>query len=80
MVLGIALSMPFIQTKIAQYFANSINKDYGTDIAIEGIRVSVFGGVKFKNVLILDHHNDTLIYSKIINTNILGGKKYWTVI
>ncbi len=67
--------MPFIQTKIAQYFANSINKDYGTDIAIEGIRVSVFGGVKFKNVLILDHHKDTLIYSKIISTNILEGKK-----
>ncbi|MGO4819650.1 translocation/assembly module TamB domain-containing protein [Flavobacterium sp. W22_SRS_FP1] len=75
MVLGIALSMPFIQTKIAQYFASSINKDYGTDIAIGGIRVSVFGGVKFKNVLILDHHKDTLIYSKIISTNILGGKK-----
>jgi hypothetical protein len=30
--------------------------------------------VKFKNVLILDHHKDTLIYSKIINTNILEGK------
>jgi hypothetical protein len=67
--------MPFIQTTIAQYFATSINKDYGTDIAIEGVRVSVFGGVKFKNVLILDHHKDTLIYSKIINTNILEGKK-----
>jgi hypothetical protein len=66
--------MPFIQTTIAQYFATSINKDYGTDIAIEGVRVS--GGVKFKNVLILDHHKDTLIYSKIINTNILEGKKY----
>jgi hypothetical protein len=75
LVLGIALSMPFIQTKIAQYFANSINKDYGTDIAIEGIRVSAFGGVKFKNVLILDHHKDTLIYSKIISTNVLEGKK-----
>jgi hypothetical protein len=33
--------MPFIQTKIAQYFATSINID-GTDIGIEGVRVSVF--------------------------------------
>ena len=31
--------------------------------------------MKFKDVLILDHHNDTLIYSKIVNTNILEGKK-----
>jgi hypothetical protein len=75
LVLAIGLSMPFIQTKIAQHFADSINKDYGTHIAIQGVRVSVFGGVKFKNVLILDHHKDTLIYSKIINTNVLEGKK-----
>ncbi|WP_367752577.1 translocation/assembly module TamB domain-containing protein [Flavobacterium sp. WC2430] len=75
LVLGIALSLPFVQTKIAQYFTNSINKDYGTNIAIDEVRVSVFGGVKFKKVIILDHHKDTLIYSKIVNTNILEGKK-----
>ncbi|WP_369753608.1 translocation/assembly module TamB domain-containing protein [Flavobacterium sp. WC2409] len=75
LVLGIALSLPFVQTKIAQYFTNSINKDYGTNIAINEVRVSVFGGVKFKKVIILDHHKDTLIYSKIVNTNILEGKK-----
>ena len=75
LVLGIALSLPFVQTKIAQYFTNSINKDYGTNISIDEVRVSVFGGVKFKKVLIIDHHKDTLIYSKIVNTNIIEGKK-----
>lgn len=75
LTLGIALSLPFIQTKIAVYFTNTINTDFGTNISIERVRVSVFGGVKFKNVLILDHHKDTLIFSKIINTNILEGKK-----
>ncbi|MGO4821129.1 MULTISPECIES: translocation/assembly module TamB domain-containing protein [unclassified Flavobacterium] len=74
-MLGIALSIPYVQTKIAQHFTNSLNKDFGTNIAIEGVRVSVFGGVKFKNVMIRDHHQDTLIFSKIINTNILEGKK-----
>lgn len=74
-MLGIALSLPFVQTKIAQHFTNSINKDYGTHIAIDEVRISVFGGVKFKNVIILDHHKDTLIFSKIVNTNILEGKK-----
>ena len=75
LVVAIALSLPYVQTKIAHYFTNSINKDFGTNIAIGGVRISVFGGVKFKDVVILDHHKDTLIFSKIVNTNILEGKK-----
>lgn len=75
LVLAIALTLPFVQTKIAQYFTNSINKDFGTNIAIEGVAISVFGGIKFKEVLIRDHHKDTLIYSQRIATTILEGKK-----
>lgn len=67
--------MPFVQTKIAQYFTNSINKDFGTNITIDEVAISVFGGVKFKKVLIRDHHKDTLIYSNRISTTILEGKK-----
>jgi virulence-associated protein VapD len=75
LVLGIALSTPFVQTKIAQYFVQSLNKDFKTNIAIDGVAISVFGGLKFKKVLILDHHQDTLIYSNRITTTILEGKK-----
>ena len=75
LVLAIALTMPIVQTKIARYFTNSINKDFGTNIAIDGVAISVFGGVKFKKVLILDHHKDTLIYSQRIATTILESKK-----
>lgn len=75
LVLGIALTMPFVQTKIAQYFTNSINKDFGTNINIDEVAISVFGGVKFKKVLIRDHHKDTLIYANRISTTILEGKK-----
>ena len=76
MLLGaISLSVPYVQTKIAQYFTKSINDDFGTKISIDGVRISVFGGVKFKNVMIRDHHNDTLIFTRILNTNILEGKK-----
>ncbi|WP_232505653.1 translocation/assembly module TamB domain-containing protein [Flavobacterium crassostreae] len=72
---AIALSVPYVQTKIAQYFTQTINKDFGTNISMDGVRLSVFGGVKLKNVLIKDHHQDTLIFTKIIHTNILDGKK-----
>ncbi|MBP4142333.1 translocation/assembly module TamB [Flavobacterium sp. P4023] len=74
-MLAIALTLPVVQTKIAHYFTNTINKDFGTNIAIEGVSISVFGGIKFKEVLIRDHHNDTLIYSQRIATTILEGKK-----
>ena len=75
LLISIALSLPFVQTKIANYATNSINKDYGTNINIEEVAVTFFGGVKLKKVLILDHHNDTLIYSSRIKTSILDFKK-----
>ncbi|MDD5150565.1 MAG: translocation/assembly module TamB, partial [Flavobacterium sp.] len=75
LVLGIVLSLPFVQTKIAQYFTQSINKDFGTNITIDEVSISIFGGVKLKKVLILDHHKDTLIYVNRIKTNLIGGKK-----
>ncbi len=67
--------MPFVQTKIGQYVTNRINKDYGTNINIDAVRISAFGGVKIKKVLILDHHNDTLIYSNTLNTAISDVKR-----
>lgn len=67
--------MPVVQTKIAQYFTNSLNKDLGINVAIDEVAISIFGGVKFKKVLIRDHHKDTLIYSNRISTTILEGKK-----
>lgn len=54
---------------------NTINKDFGINITIDQVAISAFGGVKFKEVLILDHHKDTLIYANRIKTNILDAKK-----
>ena len=75
LIAGIALTMPAVQTRIARYFTDTVNKDFGTNINVEGVAISVFGGVKFKNVLIRDHRKDTLIYSERIATTILEGKK-----
>lgn len=72
LLLAIALSLPWVQTKIAHYATDKINEDFGTNIQIEGIAVSVFGGVKLKGVLILDHHNDTLISADRLQTNVLS--------
>lgn len=74
LVFGVALSLPAIQTKVGKYLMNRINSDFGTHINIDKVKVSVFGGVKIQNVLILDHHKDTLIYSRVLKTNILDLK------
>jgi hypothetical protein len=71
---AIALSLPVVQTKIAHYATDKLNEDYGTHINIDQVAITFFGGVKLKTVLVLDHHNDTLIFSKRIKTSILDFK------
>ncbi len=75
LVLFIALTLPVVQTKMAQYFMKSINEDYGLNMSIDEVQVTLFGGVKLKKALIIDHHKDTLIYVKRLNTSFLGAKK-----
>ena len=68
---GIALSLPSVQTYIAKYATDKINADYKTDISVNQVAITVFGGVKLKNVLVRDHHKDTLIYTGRLTTTIL---------
>nr|MBP6758827.1 translocation/assembly module TamB [Flavobacterium sp.] len=79
MVLGIALTLPFVQTQIGNYATNALNKKYKIHINVEQVSLTVFGGVKLKKVLIRDHHNDTLIYANRIKTNILDWEKLLNV-
>ena len=75
LLISIALSLPVVQTKIAHYATDKLNKEYGTNINIDEVAVTFFGGVKLKKVLILDHHNDTLIFSERIKTSVLDFKQ-----
>ncbi len=52
-----------------------MNETYGTDIQIERMGLNWKGEVDIRNVFIKDHHQDTLIYSEFLNTNILSIKK-----
>lgn len=74
-MIGTLLSLPFVQTKIAKYLTETINKDFGTDIHIERVAISVFGNVKLRGVLVNDHHKDTLFYVDRMITSTIGVKK-----
>jgi len=69
------LVLPPIQTFIGKNVSRELKKSTEIDINVEKIAISIFGGVKLKNVLIRDHHQDTLIYSKKIQTKITSIKK-----
>ena len=77
LLLGILLSLPFVQTALGKYATDSLNKSFGTNIAIGKVAITPFGSVKLGDVLVLDHHQDTLFYIKKLNTSILSFKKIY---
>lgn len=77
LILAILLSLPAVQTRLGRYATEQINSDFGTDINIERVAVSAFGGVNLKQVLIRDHHKDTMFFSRNIRTNILSFRELY---
>lgn len=75
LLLGILLTLPPVQTFVGGIVTKELRKSTGADISVEKVAISVFGGVKLRGVLIKDHHQDTLIYSKRIQTKILNAKR-----
>jgi len=70
----ITLSVPAVQTIIANKVTKRINNDFGTEIHINRLGLNWKGEVDMREVYIADHHNDTLIYAKALQTNILSVK------
>ncbi|MCR9183227.1 MAG: translocation/assembly module TamB domain-containing protein [Flavobacteriaceae bacterium] len=68
----IALTFPSVQTYIAKKVTENLNERYDTDINVERLGINRKGEVTLKDVFIADHHKDTLIYAKEVNTTILS--------
>ncbi|MDC8004171.1 translocation/assembly module TamB [Aureisphaera galaxeae] len=71
----IFFSIPAVQTVVARKVTDRLNETYGTDIQIERLGLNWKGEVDLRGVFIRDHHQDTLIYSKEIQTSILSVKR-----
>jgi len=61
-----------VQTWAAKKVTTNLNETYGTDIQIKRLGLNWKGEVDVREVLIADHHADTLIYSKELQTNIIS--------
>ncbi len=67
--------MPFVQTRFAKYATNTINKEYGTNINIDEIRLSLISwDVAIKGIYIEDFKKDTLFYIDELGTSVLSAR------
>ncbi|MEL4454329.1 translocation/assembly module TamB domain-containing protein [Lutimonas vermicola] len=71
-MLSVILSLSSVQTWLAVFVTNRVNASYGTSIHIEKLDLSTIRNVSLKNVLIKDHHADTLIAVNELSTSILN--------
>lgn len=78
----IVLSIPRVQSSLAQRLTRSLNQDYGVAIDVEKLGLNWKGVIDLRGVLIKDHHQDTLISAKSLTTNVLTladlKKNRWT--
>lgn len=73
-VLGtLILSLSIVQTGFARYATDTINKDFGTHISIDKLRISLISwNTNLKGVYIADYKKDTLFYVNELTTSILS--------
>lgn len=64
-----------MQTRFAEYATDKINTEYGTNITIDRLKVSLISGkAHLKGVYVEDYQKDTLFYVNDLNTSILSAK------
>ena len=70
----ILLSIPIVQTKVANRVTAIVNDTYDVNINIDRLGLNWKGEFDARNVYIEDHKGDTLIYANEVQTNILSIK------
>ncbi len=75
-VLGtLILSLPVVQTRFAKYATNRINAEFGTNINIDRLRVSLISwDTDIGGIYVADYHQDTLFHIDRLTTSILNLK------
>ena len=55
-----------IQTRVANQFTKRINTAYGTGISIGKAKINLQGDIDLRDIVVLDHRLDTLLYAESI--------------
>lgn len=70
----ILLSLPIVQTRIGKIATNYLKTEFDVDINVKKVDLSFFGKVQMEQVLIKNHHADTLIFVDNLTTSIISFK------
>ncbi len=65
----IIFSIPGVQNYLGNKATEYLNTTYDVDIQIEKIGLTYAGNISLKDILVKDHHRDTLLYAKSIETS-----------
>jgi len=71
-VVSILFSISSVQTRLGKRATNYLQKEFDVAIAVNKIDLSFLGSVQLKDVLIKNHHADTLIYVNNLSTSVLS--------
>lgn len=66
----IAIQIPAVQTKIAHFALEKLNKSLNTKISVDTVDIDFFGKIHFYGIKIKDNHNYDFIKSKSLVTTI----------
>ncbi|MCK5637553.1 MAG: hypothetical protein KAH67_02500, partial [Flavobacteriaceae bacterium] len=72
--MSVLLSFSSVQTKLANVVTSKVNSKYNTSIEIDKVDLSSLRTIQLKNILIKDHHQDTLIFAENLKTSVLDYK------
>lgn len=73
--LGALLSLPAVQTIIAQKATTWLNNEFGTDISLQRIAIKWNGRVNLDELFVRDHKKDTLFFIQDLQTHLLDIRR-----
>jgi hypothetical protein len=62
--------LPGVQTRVVTSVTDRLSKDLNTEISISGIQALPFSGIRIKDFLVRDLHNDTLLFASRVHSEI----------
>ena len=70
------LSLESVQTQFAQQITQNVNNRFDTDISIQKASINLKGEVLIRDILIQDHHQDSLLFVQELKTSLNGLDRF----
>jgi hypothetical protein len=72
----LVLSLESVQTQFAQQITQNVNSRFDTDISIQKASINLKGEVLIRDILIQDHHQDSLLFVQELKTSLNGLDRF----